>query len=82
MLFRSLVDIGVFKKVPQGWKTKYKRPHSDYLYNSSELRGQYSSFFASAKLAGILDYEKQGKNFLLKKGPNFEAFKEGTLKAL
>lgn len=45
-------------------------------------RGYLSSFFASAKLAGILGYRKIGNQYLLIKGPNFEAFKKGELKAL
>lgn len=77
-----LVDIGTFRKLESDGKTKYKRPNSLHLYSSTDLRGQYSSFFASAKLAGILDYEKIGKDYFLKKGPNYEAFKEGKLKAL
>lgn len=48
----------------------------------TDMRGQFSSFFASAKLAGILDYRKVGKDYFLIKGPNFEAFKKGELKAL
>lgn len=48
----------------------------------TDMRGQFSSFFASAKLAGILDYRKEGKDYFLIKGPNFDAFKKGELKAL
>jgi hypothetical protein len=33
-------------------------------------------------MAGILGYRKVGKDFLLIKGPNFDAFKSGELKAL
>jgi hypothetical protein len=43
-------------------------------------RGYFSSFFASAIMSGILSYERQGKKFILSKGPNFKAFKEGKLK--
>lgn len=46
------------------------------------IRGYFSSFFASAKLAGILSYRKVGNQYLLTKGPNFESFKSGELKAL
>jgi hypothetical protein len=42
----------------------------------------FSSFFASAASAGIIKYEKEGRRFIIKKGPNFEAFKEGKLKAI
>ena len=49
---------------------------------SSEFRGQLSAFFNSAKLAGILDYDKKGNQFILKKGKNFDKFKEGQLEAI
>jgi hypothetical protein len=77
-----LVDLGVFQRMEKDGKIKYKRPNTDYVYSQTDLRGQYSSFFASAKHAGILNYRKVGKDFLLIKGPNFEAFKEGNLRAL
>ncbi|NBO23313.1 hypothetical protein EBU94_08255, partial [bacterium] len=77
-----LTDIGVFERLNIDGKTKYKRPNSNHIYNPVDLRGQFSGFFASAKNAGILDYQKMGNKFLLKKGPNFEAFKEGKLRAL
>jgi hypothetical protein len=77
-----LVDLGVFQKVKEDGKIKYKRPGTDYFYSQRDLRGQYSSFFASAKHAGILDYRKVGKDYLFIKGPNFEAFKQGKLRAL
>ena len=77
-----LVDLGVFQKVKEDGKIKYKRPGTDYIYSQRDLRGQYSSFFASAKHAGILSYRKVGKDFLFIKGPNFEAFKQGKLRAL
>jgi hypothetical protein len=77
-----LVNLGVFQKVNVDGKTKFKRPNSEHLYSQNDLRGQYSSFFASAKHAGILDYKKSGREFILGKGPNFDAFKRGELKAL
>jgi len=77
-----MTDIGVFEKLEVDGKTKYKRPNGTHLYNPNDLRGQYSSFFASAVLSGILKNVKEGKKFILTKGPNFEAFKEGKLKAL
>ncbi len=67
-------------KVVDG-KKLYARSSSDKFYPSTQFRGQFASFFASAKLAGILGYRKVGKNFFLVKGPNFEAFKSGELKA-
>ena len=67
-------------KVVDG-KKLYSRSDDNYV-PSSQFRGQFSSFFASAKMAGILGYRKVGKDFLLIKGPNFDAFKSGELKAL
>ncbi len=43
-------------------------------------RGYFSAFFASAIRSGILSYERQGKKFILSKGPNFDSFKQGKLK--
>jgi len=77
-----LTDIGTFEKLKIDGETRYKRPKTNYVYKSGDLRGQYSSFFASAKNAGILNYRKVGKDFLLIKGPNFEAFQQGKLRAL
>jgi len=77
-----LVDVGYLEKVTQDGKTKYKKTKGNYLYNPRDLRGQFASFFAAAKNAGILGYRKIGKDFLLIKGPNFDAFKSGELKAL
>lgn len=77
-----LTDIGVFEKVQQDGKLKYKRVNGQHLYNPTDLRGQYSSFFASAVLAGILKNIKKGRKYILAKGPNFENFKQGNLKAL
>jgi hypothetical protein len=50
--------------------------------NGVNIGSYFSSFFASAALAGIIKYEKEGRRFIIKKGPNFEAFKEGKLKAI
>jgi hypothetical protein len=75
-----LVSIGKLKsKIIDG--KKYYSKNGDYL-SSSNWRGYFSSFFASAKLAGILSYRKVGKDYFLTKGPNFDAFKEGQLKSL
>jgi hypothetical protein len=60
---------------------KYYSKNNNFL-PSSQWRGYFSSFFASAKLAGILNYRKIGKDYFLTKGPNFGAFKEGQLKSL
>ena len=74
--------LGTIQKVTKDGKTFYKRPNSTYLYKPKDLRGQYSSFFASAVLAGIIRNIKKGKNYIISKGPNFDAFKSGELKAL
>jgi hypothetical protein len=77
-----LIDVGYLEKVTQDGKTKYKKTNGNHFYNPRDLRGQFASFFAAAKNAGILNYRKVGKDFLLIKGPNFDAFKSGELKAL
>jgi hypothetical protein len=68
-------------KIINGKKQYSIAGRNDYR-PSSGFRGQLSSFFASAKNAGILDYRKVGKDYLLTKGPNFKAFKSGELKSL
>ena len=77
-----LVDIGYLEKITQDGKTKYRKTKGNHIYEPRELRGQHSSFFAAAKNAGILGYRKIGKDYFLIKGPNFDAFKSGELKAL
>jgi hypothetical protein len=77
-----LIDIGYLEKITQDGKTKYRKTKGNHIYEPRELRGQHSSFFAAAKNAGILGYRKIGKDFFLVKGPNFDAFKSGKLKAL
>ena len=77
-----LIDVGYLEKITQDGKTKFRKTNGNHLYNQRDLRGQFASFFAAAKNAGILSYRKIGKDFLLIKGPNFEAFKSGELKAL
>jgi hypothetical protein len=77
-----LTDIGYIEKIIQNGKPQYRKSKLGFLYNPRDLRGQHSSFFAAAKNAGILNYRKIGKDYFLIKGPNFEAFKEGKLKAL
>lgn len=76
-----LESIGKLKSKVVNGKKLYSRSGDNYE-PSSRFRGQFSSFFASAKLAGILGYRKIGKDYFLIKGPNFEAFKSGKLKAL
>lgn len=75
-----LVSIGKLKSKIDGGKKLYARPNGEFLPSSS-WRGQHASFFASAKASGILDYKKIGNQFILSKGPNFDAFKEGKLKS-
>lgn len=77
-----LVDIGGLKRKDIKGKPYYSHTHRNDWQIPSAFRGQQSSFFNSAKLAGILDYDKKGTKYILKKGPNFESFKEGKLKAL
>lgn len=77
-----LESIGKLKtKIVDGKKLYSHLNTNDYL-PSSKFRGQFSSFFASAKMAGILTYRKVGNGYFLTKGPNFEAFKSGKLRAL
>ncbi len=79
---KFLVDIGNLKVKMVNNKPVYSHIGYEDYKPSSDFRGQFASFFASAKNAGILDYDKVGNQFKLKKGPNFEAFKKGELKAL
>jgi len=76
-----LESLGKLKSKVVDGKKLYSRSGDNYE-PSSRFRGQFSSFFSSAKLAGILNYRKIGKDYFLTKGPNFEAFKSGELKAL
>ena len=76
-----LESIGKLKTKVVDGKKLYSISGNNYE-PSSRFRGQFSSFFASAKLAGILNYRKVGKDYFLTKGPNFEVFKSGELKAL
>jgi hypothetical protein len=76
-----LESLGKLKSKVVDGKKLYSRSGDNYE-PSSRFRGQFSSFFASAKLAGILNYRKIGKDYFLIKGPNFEAFKSGELKSL
>jgi hypothetical protein len=77
-----LTDIGKLDKKVENKKIYYSFKGKNNFLPSRDWRGEFSSFFASARLAGILGYRKVGNQFLLIKGPNFDAFKEGNLKAL
>ena len=77
-----LTDIGVLEKKNFKGKPYFSRAGENDWHRPAKWRGQHSGFFNSAKLAGILDYDKKGNQFYLKKGPNFEKFKSGQLKAL
>jgi hypothetical protein len=77
-----LESLGKLKSKKVDGKRLYAHSYSNEYFPSSRWRGQFSSFFASAKLAGILGYRKIGKDYFLVKGPNFEVFKSGKLKAL
>ena len=74
--------IGLLDKQVIGGKPYYSRKGQNDWAVSSKWRGQHSGFFNSAKLAGIIEYMKDGHQFILKPGPNFEAFKAGELKSL
>ena len=75
-------DIGVLEKKDVNGKPYFSRVGQNQWQIPSAWRGQHSGFFNSAKLAGILDYDKKGHQFYLKKGPNFDKFKEGQLEGL
>jgi hypothetical protein len=77
-----LTDVGKLDKKVENGKPYYSFKGENNFLPSVNWRGEFSSFFASARLAGILGYKKEGNKFLLVKGPNFDAFKEGNLKAL
>jgi hypothetical protein len=77
-----LVDIGSLQKKDINGKPYYSHTNQNNWQIPSAFRGQLSSFFNSARIAGILDYNKKGNQFYLKKGPNFDKFKLGQLRAL
>jgi hypothetical protein len=77
-----LESLGKLKSKVVDGKKMYSHTNRAGFSPSSQFRGQFSSFFASAKMAGILGYRKVGKDYFLIKGPNFDAFKSGELKAL
>jgi hypothetical protein len=77
-----LIDIGSLQKKDVNGKPYYSHKNQNNWQIPSAFRGQLSGLFNSARLAGILDYDKKGNQFYLKKGPNFEAFKLGKLSPL
>lgn len=74
--------IGKIKSRVVNGKKEYRHSNREIFSPKSDFRGHFSSFFASAKNAGIIQYQKQGRDYIIKKGPNFDAFKNGELKAL
>jgi hypothetical protein len=74
--------VGKLKSRVVNGKKLYSHSGGDVWLPSVNWRGQFGTFFAAAKQAGIIQYKKEGKNFIIKPGPNFEAFKSGELKAL
>jgi hypothetical protein len=77
-----LVHQGILKQKEINGKPYYSRPNENNWQIGSAFRGQNSGFFNSARLAKIIDYDKKGNQFYLKKGPNFDKFKLGQLRAL
>jgi hypothetical protein len=77
-----LVNAGILERKEVNGKPLYSHTGKKDWRVPSTFRGQHSGFFNSARLAGIVDYDKKGNQFYLKKGPNFEAFKSGKLSPL
>jgi hypothetical protein len=77
-----LVDIGSLQKKDVNGKPYYSHTNRNNWQIPQAFRGQLSGLFNSARLAGILDYDKKGNQFYLKKGSNFELFKSGKLKEI
>jgi hypothetical protein len=71
-----LIDSKIIKPVEQNGEKIYVNKNGVRI----QPKGYFSSFFASAILAKIISYEKQGRRHILTKGENFEKFKEGNLK--
>lgn len=74
--------IGKIERRTTNGKPEYTIKGQNFWRPINDLRGYFSSFFASAKLAGIIQYQKEGNKYIIKPGPNFDAFKSGELKAL
>jgi hypothetical protein len=70
-----LVDIKSLQKKEINGKPFYSHTNRNDWQIPSAFRGQLSGLFNSAKLAGILDYDKKGNQFYLKKGKKFDKFK-------
>lgn len=77
-----LEKIGLVSTKIKDGKKYYNTRGQEPNRTKIDMRGQHASFFAAAKNAGILNYRKIGKDYFLIKGPNFDAFKKGELKAL
>lgn len=63
-------------KVKEGKNGDLTSPSGEYL----NIGGYFSTFFASLKDAGIIKYVREGRRFMITKGDNYEAFKEGNLR--
>ena len=63
-------------KVKKGDNGEFTSPSGEYL----NIGGYFSTFFASLKDAGIIKYVREGRRFMITKGDNYEAFKEGNLR--
>ena len=74
--------IGTIKSRVVDGKKEYARSGTNTFLNPNAWKGQYSSFFSAAVLSGIIQYQKEGRRFIIKPGPNFDAFKKGELKAI
>jgi len=70
-----LVDSEILTMVNDNGVKKYLNKNGARI----QPKGYFSSFFASAILAKIISYERQGRRFILSKGENFDKFKEGKL---
>jgi len=73
-----LIKLGILKKTKMTDGTVYYSSKRGYV----TPEGYLSSFFADAKRAGIINYEKRNNKNIIVKGPNFKNFKEGKLKAV
>lgn len=63
-------------KVKKGDNGDFTSPSGEYL----NIGGYFSTFFASLKDAGIIKYVREGRRFMITKGDNYKAFKEGNLR--
>ena len=59
-----LVDIGSLQKKDVNGKPYYSHKNQNNWQIPSAFRGQLSGLFNSARLAGILDYDKKGNQFI------------------